>query len=126
MRIDASEFPVIWLRDGEDDGTDEARLTEILERGERFVMIAERLPRQEDMGEMDHEEKRRRALLFKNYRATLMRLCAGMFVIQGTAPVSTAIKVFIEGAGKAFGVPFIFVRTSEEAVMQARKRLAQG
>lgn len=128
MRLDATTFPIVWMRDHDDGAThdtaaDVEALLALLAQGERFVMIAERLPGPSDMAREDAADRRERALLFKKTKADFARLCAGFVLIGRAASLPLPIRKAIEGMTRALGIATVFAEDEAAALGIARERL---
>lgn len=128
MRLDTRNFPIVWMREhvdgeGHDEEEEQERMLGLLRRGERFVLVAERMPRVADLAEIDPEERRRRALLFKAYKGELARLCAGMILIGRAADMPFPVRKAIEGMSSAFGIGFLFAENETAALALAAQCL---
>lgn len=131
MRIDASSFPIVWMRDYDHDedhdfAADRKVMLELLERGERFVLVAERMPGLSDVGDiadMGAEERKQRAQLFKAHKDEMTRLCAGMILIGRASGLPTAIRKPLEGLASALGIALLFADSQAAALQLARERL---
>ncbi|UXS43055.1 hypothetical protein FY150_24985 (plasmid) [Agrobacterium tumefaciens] len=131
MQLDFTELPVIWMREHEEgqvhnDAEDREQLLAVLQRGQRFVLIADRMPTLPDLSEMDAQERKVRAKMFKVYRQDLARLCRGMILIGRAAAMPLAIKKTIEGFSSAMGVALLFAESEPAARELARSRLAEA
>lgn len=131
MRLDAENFPIVWMRehdhdDEHDDDADRALFLELLRRGERFVLIAERMPRPSDLTETTPEDRRERARMFKTYKGEMARLCAGMILIGRASGLALPIRKTIENVASAMGIKFLFADSEAAALELARERLGVG
>jgi hypothetical protein len=130
MQLDMTQFPLIWMREHSDDHEQEedaaAReaLLALLERGEKFVLIATRLPTLAELAELKPEDKKMRAKLFKTHRAQLTRLCAGMIMIGSAANLPQPICKAVQGFTAMMGVAVFFAASVADADAIARERLA--
>lgn len=131
MHVDADSFPIVWMRDHDhgknhDVAADRKVMLELLERGERFVLIAERMPGLSDVGDvadMGAEERRQRAQLFKAHKDEMTRLCAGMILIGRASGLPAAIRKPLEGLASALGIALLFADNQAAALQLARERL---
>ncbi|MGK6312513.1 hypothetical protein [Neorhizobium sp. DT-125] len=131
MRLDAQNFPIIWMRehdhdDDHDDDADRKLFLELLAREERFVLIAERMPRPSDLAETTPEDRRERARMFKAYKGEMARLCAGMILIGRASGVALPIRKTIENVSSAMGIGILFADSEATAIELARERLGGG
>lgn len=121
MPIDQSRFPLVFLRSELDaeaasthDHSAEAQLEAVLDRQERFVLITDHSPGDEQGDSV--EERRQRALFFKRNKGRLRRFCAGAIVIEGDRPTPMPMRLAAQAMGKAFGIGFHFVASEAEAI----------
>ncbi|SMF74732.1 hypothetical protein SAMN02982989_4418 [Xaviernesmea oryzae] len=131
MRLDAENFPIIWMRehdhsDDHDDDADRKLFLELLARGERFVLIAEKMPRPSDLAETTPEGRREHARMFKAYKGEMARLCAGMILIGQASGVALPIRKTIENVSSAMGIGILFADSEATAMELARERLEGG
>lgn len=129
MRLDQSEFPIIWLT--EDDSSEDIQesrdaLIALLERGERFVLAAARMPGLHELSNMSPEEKKMRAQLFKDYKSQLTRLCAGMIMVGSASRLPPAMQKAIAGMSGLMGVSILFATDIDDARATARERLGKA
>jgi len=129
MRLDVENFPIIWMReeaDGQEEDVAATRdlLIGLLQRDERFVLVAERLPNLSDLTEASPDEKKMRAELFKTHRGQLTRLCAGMIIVGSGSNLPQALAKAMTAFTAAMGLSVAFARDVVEAETVARARLA--
>lgn len=123
MLIDQARFPLIFMRDDvHSDIPATTQLVTLLDRDERFVLISDHSPGDED--DATPGERKERALFFKRNKDRLRKLCAGSIVIEGDKPTPMPIRIAAQTFGKAFGIGFYFVRDEEEAIEKAKCLLA--
>lgn len=125
MQIDKSEFPLVFLIDT--DGPEvsaEAEFAALLAEDRSFVLIS-RHHRHEDDANPSPEARKSRALFLKRNKGRLRELCAAAIVIEGEDETPMPLRLAARGFGKAFGVPFHFVRDEEEAAALAKDVLAK-
>tara|TARA_R110002124_G_scaffold10096_8_gene50910 strand:- start:12122 stop:12508 length:387 start_codon:yes stop_codon:yes gene_type:complete len=128
MNIDASEFPFVWMRDGDrtdDEESEQQVFLDLLAGGRRFVLIAARMPSLSDLGEMTPDQRKARAVMFKQHRAAITRLCAAMIMVGDGSRLPAPIKAAIEGLSGAIGVPMVFVPDAAAALALGTARLAE-
>lgn len=131
MLLDTEKFPLVFLR--EDDpgyhaGTLEAQLLGLLERGERFVLLTDHLPgddQEHDHPPESHEERKGRTMFFKRNKDRLRQLCTGAVFIAGDRPVPAVVQLTVKGLSRAFGLTFAFARTEREALECAERFMAR-
>lgn len=131
MRLDAENFPIIWMREHDhdeahDDDADRKLFLELLARKERFVLIAERMPRPSDLAETTSEDRKERARMFKTYKGEIARLCAGMILIGRASGLALPIRKAIEGISSVMGINLLFADSEAAALELARERLGAG
>ena len=81
MQVDDTQFPLVFLREHEQEHTSQQtqdQLEALLNRGQRFVLLTERLGGEDRNQEESHEDRKQRALFFKHNKQRLKDLCAGM------------------------------------------------
>ena len=128
MQLDMTGFPIIWMREHEDGESEDFAATRdlliaLLDREEKFVLVAGRMPSLADLTEASPDEKKMRAQLFKTHREQLVRLCAGMIIVGHASRLPAAIGKAIEAFTRAMGVVVIFAADISEAETIARQRL---
>lgn len=129
MLIDTSRFPLVYLREPEaqvptdagngNDASAEAQIESLLDQGRHFVLLT-------DHPEESHEERKQRALFFKRNRERMRQLCRGMVVITGDRAVPTALRLAVQGMGKALGMRVAFVQGEDEAQVCSWELLGQA
>lgn len=118
MRLDTTHFPLVYLREpapqaAHTDASAEDELQSLLDQGLHFVLLTDHLPG--DHPEESHEERKQRALFFKRNRERMRALCRGMVVITGERAVPAALRLAMQGMGKALGMRVAFVQEEGEA-----------
>ncbi|WP_332687345.1 hypothetical protein [Devosia sp.] len=131
MQLDMTQFPIIWMRDHEDDEPEDVAATrdmllDLLGKNERFVLVAGRMPSLSDLTEASPSEKKMRAQLFKTHRTKLTRLCAGMIIVGNGSKLPPAIAKAMEAFTNAMGVAVVFAASSEDAEAIAQERLKRA
>lgn len=137
MLIDTTRFPLVYLREHEapqapadadagtghgNDASAEGQLESLLDQGRHFVLLTDHLPG--DHPEESQEERKQRALFFKRNRERMRQLCRGMVVITGDRAVPAALRLAVQGMGKALGMRVAFVQGDDEAQACSRELLA--
>lgn len=122
MQFDLEDFPLVWLRDHDgdaehdhDETADREALLGLLKRGERFVVIVERLPGLDDMSNASQDDRRQRARMFKTHREEISRLCRGMIMIGRAASLPLPFQKAIHGLTSAIGIAVLFAASEQKA-----------
>lgn len=124
MQFDKSQFPLVFLRETNDHGTDaESGFAALLDEGRPFVLIAR--PHSHDAADETQEAKKARARFIKQNRERLRTLCAAAIAIEGAEPAPLPFKLAAQAFGRAFGVAFHFVPDEAAATVVGRAALAQ-
>lgn len=131
MKIDIATHPIVWLRDhaGDhplDDEDDRRQLVELIARGERFVLVSERMPTLIDLADAAPQEKKVRAEMLKSLRGDISRLCAGAIVIGSSSSLPLALRKALEGLTATLGVPLAFAEAEADALHIASRMLGGG
>lgn len=129
MRLDTQEFPLLWMRDhlpgeGEDHGDEIAALRALIEQGERFILLASRIPTLADMSDDSPAERKERALLFKEHKVKMARLCAGMILIGKPEALPLILRKPLQALAGLIGAEVIFAPDEAAARLLAKARLA--
>lgn len=133
MLIDTSRFPLVYLRepptqpahaDTANDASPEGQIESLLDRGLPFVLLTDHLPGSHP--EESHAERRQRALFFKRNRERMRQLCRGMVVITGKRAVPAALRLAVQGMGRALGMRMAFVQEEDAAQALSREMLADA
>lgn len=128
MQLDATRFPLVFLREHDQDHSHqaaEAEFAALLDRGERFVLLTDHLPGDDHGHDESHEDRKQRALFFKRNKQRLKDLCAGLVIITGDRSIPAAAKLAVQTLGKVLGFASAFVRDEREAQEQAHKFLVR-
>ncbi|QQM30013.1 hypothetical protein JET14_17240 [Martelella lutilitoris] len=120
MLLDDSRFPLVFLREHEDENSSveevhdrNGQLESLLDRQMHFVLIA-------DHAEHDHddetpEERKEKALFFKRIKDRMKKYCLGLVVIEGYAPMNSAARVAAAAVSKAIGFSVQFAPDEAQA-----------
>lgn len=125
MLIDVSRFPLVFIKEPEASQADEPldlKLGELLDRGERFVLLTDHLPG--DHEDEPAEQRKAKALFFKQNRQRFRQLCQGLILITDGRTVPAPVRLAAQAAGKALGLSMAFVITEQEALDEAARLLA--
>ncbi len=128
MQLDATRFPLVFLREHDQEHSHhevEAELAALLNRGERFVLLTDHLPGDDHGHDESHDERKQRALFFKENKQRLKDVCAGLVVITGDRPISGAAKLAVQTLSKVLGFGCAFVRDERDAQEQASRFLME-
>lgn len=125
MLIDASRFPLVFMRTNVSSTTSAVeQLEALLDRGERFALLTDHSPAEEHRETA--EERRERALFFKRNKLRLRKYCVAAIVIEGGKATPPPLRLAAQAFGKSFGFGFHFVPTDTEAAGLALQLLAQS
>ncbi|WP_245304842.1 hypothetical protein [Rhizobium multihospitium] len=120
MLLDDSRFPLVFLREHEDDGSsiDEVlernnQLESLLDKQTPFVLIADHSTHDHD--DETPEERKAKALFFKRIKDRMRKYCLGLIVIEGHSPINAAARVAAAAASKALGFSVQFAADEEQA-----------
>jgi len=122
MYLDQAHFPIVFLREeGPSDTPLPNQFVELLANGKKFVLITHHRPG----GDHDetHEERKERALFFKQIKNQLRELCRGIIFIQGERPFALPTRVAAQTFVKALGMTVAFVDDEQTAVQQGNTLL---
>ncbi|MBY6346403.1 hypothetical protein E5C31_10560 [Providencia rettgeri] len=126
MQVDDSQFPLVFLREHDQTQTPQqtqAQLEALLNRGQRFVLLTERLGGEDQAQAESHEERKQRALFFKQNKQRLKDLCAGMVLISKGRAIPAAARLAQQTLGRVLGLRFAFVMDEGEARLEAQRLL---
>lgn len=131
MKIDIATHPIVWLRDHSsdhphDEEADRRQLIELIAKGERFVLVSERMPTLIDLADAAPQEKKLRAEMLKSLRGDISRLCAGAIVIGSSASLPLTLRKALKGLTATLGVPLVFADAEADALHIARRMLSSG
>ncbi|MDH7795104.1 MULTISPECIES: hypothetical protein [unclassified Beijerinckia] len=122
MYLDQAHFPIVFLRE---EGPSEMplphQLVELLAAGKKFVLITHH--RLGEGHDETHEERKERALFFKQIRKQLHELCRGIIFIQGDRPFALPVRAAAQTFVKALGMTVAFVADEQAAVQQGNALL---
>lgn len=115
MLVDASRFPLVFLRSRADSTVSIAQQFEVLlVREQAFVLITDHS--HDDEENETPEERKAKALFLKQIKDRMRRFCLGMIVVEGSTPLRPAVRLMAAAAGKAFGFSILFAVDEEDAV----------
>lgn len=129
MHMDDTQFPLVFLREHDQQQTPQQaqdQLEALLDRGQRFVLLTERLGGAAGKQEESHEDRKQRALFFKQNKQRLKDLCAGMVVISKGRAIPTVARLAQQTLGRVLGLQFSFVLDEGEARLEASRLLARS
>lgn len=120
MLLDDSRFPLVFLRQHEEDGSsiDEVldrnnQLGSLLDKQTPFVLIADRSTHDHD--DDTPEERKAKALFFKRIKDRMRKYCLGLIVIEGHTPMNAAARVAASAVSKALGFSVQFAANEGQA-----------
>ena len=126
MQIDASQFPLVWMRFNA-LGTDPevspfAEFESLLARKEIFVLLNDEGL---DKGDHEHspEEKRQTSLWMKGHKRELRAFVKAAIYIEPNTAKRLAIKAFAVVYEKFWGYPMLMVATKGGALALAQQLL---
>jgi hypothetical protein len=128
MPLDDTQFPWVFLREHSTPQTPQQaqdQLEALLSRGQRFVLLTDRLGGEKHAHEESHEDRKQRALFFKQNKQRLKDLCAGMVVISKGRAIPAAARLAQQTLGRVLGLQFSFVVDEGEARLEASRLLAR-
>lgn len=128
MQLDATQFPLVFLREHDEHLSHqaaEAAFAALLDRGERFVLLTDHLPGDHHRHDESHDDRKQRALFFKRNKQRLKDLCAGLVIITGDRSIPAAARLAVQTLGKVLGLGFAFVRDEREAKDRANALLVR-
>ncbi|MEN1831698.1 hypothetical protein AAIM60_02355 [Pseudomonas lijiangensis] len=125
MRIDATQFPFVWLQKNTLGDTQEKSLAEfenLLARNEAFVLLSnEGLDKEQP--EHTPDEKKQMALWMKRHKTLLKKYVKASIQIESSFAKRIAGKTFAIVYEKFWGYPMIMTATENEALTLAKKLL---
>ncbi|KQQ56726.1 hypothetical protein ASF66_20860 [Pseudomonas sp. Leaf129] len=125
MRIDATQFPFVWLQKNTLGDTQEKSLAEfedLLARDEAFVLLShEGLGKEQPAHTPD--EKKQMALWMKRHKTLLKKYVKASIQIESNFTKRIAGKTFAIVYEKFWGYPMIMTATENEALTLAKKLL---
>jgi hypothetical protein len=120
MLLDDSRFPLVFLHAHEEPNSsiDESlernrQLEKLLDKQTPFVLIADHSTHDHD--DETPEERKAKALFFKQIKNRMRKYCLGLIVIEGNAPKNAAARVAAAAASKALGFSIQFAVDEEQA-----------
>lgn len=120
MMLDATGFPLVWMRQDAAPGrAEEGDVFEafeaLLQRGQAFVLLAEGGPGNQERGQGD---RKRLSLWMKRHRRALA-LVKAMIVVEPDAAKRLAAQAFAVMFAKFWGYPLLWAGSREEAAGMA-------
>lgn len=94
-----------------------------MDKGAHFVLITDHAP--DDHEDETPEERKQKALFFKQVRDRLRKLCRGMIVVEGNNPTPAAGLIAAQAASKTLGFSVVFVADEQQAVEKGKLLLAK-
>jgi len=128
MKLDATRFPLVFLREHDQPHAAheaEAQFDALLDRGERFVLLTHHMPGDDHAHDESHEDRKQRALFFKRNKQRLEQLCAGLVVITGERSIPAPARLAVQTLGRVLGLAFAFVRDERDALEEAHRLLSR-
>lgn len=120
MLLDDSRFPLVFLREHEEEGSSleevlgrNSQLEVLLDKQTPFVLIADHSAHDHD--DETPEERKAKALFFKRIKDRMKRYCLGLIVIEGRSPMNSVARVAATAASKALGFSVQFAADEETA-----------
>lgn len=120
MLLDDSRFPLVFLREHEEEGSSleevlgrNSQLEVLLDKQTPFVLIAAHSAHDHD--DETPEERKAKALFFKRIKDRMKRYCLGLIVIEGHSPMNSVVRIAATTASKALGFSVQFAANEETA-----------
>lgn len=126
MLIDATQFPLVWMRINAQSNAPEAspfaEFEALLARKEVFVLLNDEGL---DKGEHEHspEEMKQTSLWMKRHKSELRAFVKAAIYIESSTAKRLATKAFSLVYEKFWGYPMLMVATKDEALALAKKLL---
>lgn len=125
MRIDATQFPFVWLQKTTLGDSQEKSLVEfeaLLARNEPFVLLSNESL---DQGQPEHspDEMKQMALWMKRHKSELKRYVKASIHIESSLTKRLAGKAFAVVYEKFWGYPMLMTATEDEALALAQNLL---
>lgn len=127
MMLDASTFPLVWMRQDAapgqaEDGDIFEAFEALLHKGQAFVLLAEGGP-----GDHEHrqDDRKRLSLWMKQHRRELA-LVKAMIVIEPSLAKRLAAQAFATIFAKFWGYPLLWADTRDAAIDMAAALLAEA
>lgn len=125
MRIEANQFPLVWLRKTTQGYSQEHSLAQfeaLLARHEPFVLLSnEGLDKEQT--EHSSDEMKQMALWMKRHKSELKRYVKASIHIESSLTKRLAGKAFSVVYEKFWGYPMLMTATEDEALVLAEKLL---
>lgn len=130
MRLDAQEFPLIWMREHETDqdhdhDDDLAVFAGLINRGEKFVILSDKIPTAGDFGDDDPADRKARARMFKEHRSQIVRLCCGMILVGKADDVPSLLRKPLQAMAGLLGIKVRFAQNEQVARELAYQCIAE-
>lgn len=128
MLVDSSNFPIVWIKSGEDHDQNHdasfAQFEALLERKAHFVMVNDG-GLGGDQPEHSREESKQISLWMKRHKADLREFMKGMIVIEPNAAKRVAMKTFATVFAKFWGCPMFMATSIADAMQMASDLLLE-
>ncbi|WP_223441619.1 hypothetical protein [Pseudomonas sp. BF-R-19] len=125
MRIDATQFPFVWLQKttlGDSQEKSLAKFEALIARNEPFVLLSnEGLDKEQP--EHSPDEMKQMALWMKRHKSELKRYVKASIHIESSLTKRLAGKAFAVVYEKFWGYPMLMTATEDEALALAQKLL---
>ena len=126
MLIDASQFPLVWIRfnapGADPEASPFAEFEALLARKEVFVLLNDEGL---DKGDHEHspEEKKQTVLWMKRHKSELRAFIKAAIYIEPSTAKRLATKAFASVYEKFWGYPMLMVATRDQALALAQTLL---
>lgn len=133
LRIDESEFPLVWLiqvdqmenRSSQSEAYDNSfiQLEKILDKKIPFVIISATEFEDEEQHEHSKEEKMKLALWLKKNKASVKKYIIAQIQIVPENKQNIILKGFVKAFSKFWGYPMLIVSDKDSAIVKANNLL---